>query len=284
MKINRDNTLTAPEKIIDIEEVIRSKNPALLRWMPEIILKYIKRILHEEDVNYELVNFRHLSPIAFCEHIIEEKFGISTQSSGLENIPEKGGAILVANHPLGGMDALSLVLELAKVRTDFKFIVNDILLHLPALKPIFKGVNTMGRNSKEALQAINDLFESDELTVIFPAGLVSRQQPDGSIRDLEWRKTFVTQARKSGKPVLPVLIDAPPLTKRFYRINRWRNIFGIKANLELFFLVDEQYKSQGSHVHIHFGKPIPAETFDKSRRDKAWAQWVKEQMYKLKPN
>ncbi len=269
-------------QIIDIDNVIRQKNPRLAGMIPGFVLSYIKRIVHQDDVNYELSTFKHLGSIDFCKHVIYDKFNIGTGSEGLENIPKTEGAILVANHPLGGMDALALVIELSKVRQDFKFVVNDILLHLPSLKPIFKGVNTMGKTSKEALHALNALFASDELTVIFPAGLVSRKQKDGVIRDLGWRKTFVTQAKKHNKAVIPVFIDAPPLSKRFYGINKWRQKLGIKANLELFYLVDEQYRLKNKHIDIHFGAPIPPDTFDRSKTDKQWAEWVKERMYALK--
>ncbi len=281
MTVQRPSETEDKKKIINIESVIQQKNTKLLKWMPGFLLSYIKKVIHQDDVNYELSHFRHLDSTAFCKHIIEEKFQINVRSSGLEHIPESGGAILVANHPLGGMDALALVIELSKRRKDFKFIVNDILLHLPSLKPIFKGVNTMGRTSKEALKALNSLFSSDGLTIVFPAGLVSRKRPNGVIRDLEWRKTFVTQARKHQKPVIPVLIESRPLSKRFYGINKWRKRLGIKANLELFYLVDEQYGLKNSDIHIYFGEPIPPETFDRSKTDKQWAKWVKEIMYDL---
>ncbi len=40
-----------PKKLIDLEEVIRSKNPALLKWMPGLIIKYLKRIIHQDHIN-----------------------------------------------------------------------------------------------------------------------------------------------------------------------------------------------------------------------------------------
>ena len=277
-------TQTQPttKKLIDVEKVIASKNPRLLKWMPRFVLNYIKRIVHQDDINREVQQYGHLDPIEYARYVLGEKFHINVTSEGLEHIPPTGGAILVANHPLGGIDALALVHELAKRRRDFVFLVNDVFPHLPQMRPIFRGVNTLGKSSASELRSLHDFFASDKLIVIFPAGLVSRKDARGQIRDLPWRKTFVTQAKRFRKPVIPTLIQAPPLSKRFYRIHQWRQKLGIRANLELFYLVDEQYRLNNTHIHIVFGKPLPWHHFDDSKSDRAWAEWMRHYIYTLK--
>src|SRR3990167_1324163 len=149
------------EKLIDIEKVIKSKNPKLLRWLPQFLINYLKRKLHQDEVNQVLYENRALFGYDFCQELIN-RFKIKIEVKGLENIPKEGGYIFASNHPLGGMDAMALVTVMAPIRTDIKFIVNDILLNLKNLKGLFVGVNKHGVNSKESLNMVDELFGSNQ--------------------------------------------------------------------------------------------------------------------------
>lgn len=267
------------EKFIDIEKIIGDKNPRLLKWMPRFILRYLKRILHEDEVNQGIEENKDVYGYQFCVNIIK-RFDIQVAAEGLENIPKTGGAIFACNHPLGGFDALALVQDATPVRADIKFVVNDILLHLNSLKGMFVGVNKHGTNTKESLTELNNLFASDQAVFVFPAGLVSRKKK-GVVKDLEWHKTFITRAKKFERNVIPVFIDGE-LTNRFYRIANFRKFIGIKANIEMLYLVDELFKQKGKTITIKFGKPINFQTFDKSKSDNDWANWVREKVYELR--
>lgn len=267
------------DKFIDIERIITSKNPKLLKWIPSFLMNYIKKTVHQDDINDFLLSNRSVFGNEFCSTVIEH-FEINVKASGLENIPKEGGAIFVVNHPLGGMDAMAIVHEVQKVRKDIKFIVNDILLNLKNLKGLFVGVNKHSANSKESLQEVNDLFASDKAVFVFPAGLVSRKSK-GEVRDLEWKKTFVTRAKKFEQPVIPVFLDGE-LTKFFYGLANVRKNIGIKANIEMLYLAQEMFKQRNKTINLIFGEPIDARTYDKSKTDKEWAQWTKEKVYSLK--
>lgn len=267
------------EKFIDIEKIIADKNPRLLKWMPRFILRYLKRILHEDEVNQGIEDNKDVYGYQFCVNIIK-RFNINVAVEGLENIPKSGGAIFTCNHPLGGFDALAIVQEANLVRQDIKFVVNDILLHLNSLKGMFVGVNKHGTNTKESLDELNKLFESEQAVFVFPAGLVSRRKK-GVVEDLEWKKTFVTRSKKFQRNVIPVYIDGK-LSNRFYRLANFRKFIGIKANIEMLYLVDELFKQKNKTITVKFGKPISFETFDKSRSDVEWAQWVKAKVYEMR--
>ncbi|MFT4602219.1 MAG: putative hemolysin [Arenicella sp.] len=267
------------EKVIDIKRLIVSKKPKLAKWIPGFIIRYLKRTLHEDDVNETLRINKGVTAIPFSDHVVK-KFRMKVIFHGEENIPKEGGVILAANHPLGGMDAMAMVTEFKHHRTDFKFVVNDILMNLENLKDMFVGVNKHGTNTKDSLKVLNDLFASEQAVFVFPAGLVSRKKK-GKLRDLEWKKTFVTRARKFEREVIPVFIDGE-LSKFFYRLANFRTKIGIKANVEMLYLVNELYKQTDKELHITFGKPIPHTTFDKSKRDIEWAQWIKDKVYELK--
>jgi putative hemolysin len=267
------------EKFIDIEKIIGEKNPRVLKWMPRFILRYLKRILHEDEVNKAISETKDIYGYDFCVNIIN-RFQIKVALEGTENIPKTGGAIFSCNHPLGGFDALAIIQDVNPIRSDIKFVVNDILLNLHSLKGMFVGVNKHGTNTKESLEELNKLFESDQAVFVFPAGLVSRKKK-GKVEDLEWKKTFVTRSKKFQRDVIPVYIDGK-LSNWFYGLANFRKFIGIKANIEMLYLVDELFKQKNKTITIKFGKPIPFSTFDKTKSDPEWADWVKKKVYEMR--
>lgn len=268
------------EKFIDVERLIASKNPKALKWTPKFLINYLKRKVHQDEINRVLEENKDLHDYDFCNDVIA-RFNIDVKSSGVENIPLEGGAIFVVNHPLGGMDAMAIIHSISNYRRDVKFIVNDLLLNLRNLKGIFAGVNSHGSNTKDSLKALDELFASEQAIFIFPAGLVSRRNKS-TVEDLEWKKTFVSRSKKYGKPVIPVHLDGE-LTSFFYNLANFRTRIGMKMNIEMLYLADELFKQQDATIRVTYGDPIPASTFDRSKKDLDWAQWVKAKVYDLKP-
>lgn len=266
------------KKFVDVEELILSKNPKLYRRMPRFILNYLKAKVHEDEVNAFMEKHKDKTGIDFCDAIIHD-FNIEIELFGEERIPREGGVIFVANHPLGGMDAVAIVSALKGIRNDLRFIVNDLLLQINNLKGLFVGVNKHGKNATESLLSVDELFSSDKAVFIFPAGLVSRKI-EGKIRDLEWKKTFVSRAKKYNKTVVPVFVDGK-LSYFFYLLSTWRRRLGIKANIEMLFLSDETFKQKNKKIRIYFGEPIPSDHFDSSKSDQEWANEIKEIVYKV---
>jgi putative hemolysin len=264
--------------VIDIEKVIQEKNPTLAKWLPAPIFRYLKKTLHQEEVNQILKENEHLLGADFCTDIVE-RWNLKITLHGQENLPQNGGVILAANHPLGGFDALALVHKIKDYRPDIKFIVNDILLHLENLKGMFAGVNKHGSNAAASLKEVNSLFASNHAVCVFPAGLVSRKL-GGRVMDLEWKKTFATQAIKNKKPVLPVYIEGS-LSPFFYKLANFRRRIGIKANIEMFYLVDELFQQQNKEITITFGKPILLHNAAINKTPNEWAKHIKKEVYRL---
>ena len=79
--------------------------------------------------------------------------------------------------------------------------------------------------------------------------------------------------------VFNILIASVP--NLFYFVTRLSKFLGLKFNIGMFMLVDELFKKQHQSFTITFGKPIPWQTFDKSKSDLEWAAWVKDEMAKL---
>lgn len=271
--------LKLKEKFIDIDRLIKEKNPKLYRWMPRFLINYLKRTIRQEESNKVIEDNEGQDGYHFSLDVID-RLDINVKITGKEKIPTSGPVIFAVNHPLGGMDALAIIKEIYPIRNDLKFVVNDLLLHLPNLKDLFTGVNKHGTNSKTSLQSLNDLFASDRAVFVFPSGLVSRKR-NGIVEDLEWKKTFITRSKKFNTPVIPIHIEGE-LTPFFYRLSNFRTNLKIKANIEMLYLVDELFKQKGKTLEIKIGDKISSETFDSSKTDLEWAQWVKKKAYALK--
>ncbi len=266
------------ENFIDIEKVIASKNPTLLKYLPSFILTYLKKILHEKSINAILFRNRDKMGIDFATTILNE-FQAKRNVINPHLIPRTGRYIIVSNHPLGGIDGMALISEVGKIRKDIVFPVNDLLLFLPNLKPIFIPVNKVGSNTAQNVKIFHDTFSSEKLILYFPAGLCSRKI-SGKIIDLEWKKTFVAKAKEFQRDVIPVFIEGRN-TNFFYNLSNIRKKLGIKANIEMLYLVDEMFKQKGKSINIIFGEPIPYTTFDKSKSDRQWAEHMKQVVYDL---
>lgn len=262
---------------LNLEKVIAGKNPALLKMIPSFVISYLKRIIHQEELNVFIWENRDFLGIDFGRKILEN-FDLKIKVHGIENLPETGRQLIASNHPLGGLDGMALISEVGRIRMDFLFPVNDLLMNLPNLKSLFIPINKHGSNA-DNIRIINETFASDILLLYFPAGLVSRKGK-GGIYDLEWKKTFLTKSIKFKRDIVPVHISGRN-TNFFYNLANWRKRLGIKTNIEMLYLVDEVFKQRDKTINITFGKMIPIETFDKRHSHKEWAQLIKEHVYAL---
>lgn len=263
---------------INIRKVFRDKNERLAKWIPGFIYRYLERVVHQDMVNDFLYRNKDKVGLDFVEAILKD-FGYAPVVTGAERIPAEGRYLAASNHPLGGMDGIALMHFIGQVREDLVFPVNDILMNIPNLAPLFIPINKHGSNA-ENIRVLNDTFASGKLILYFPAGLVSRKQ-NGRIRDLEWKKTFLTKARQYKRDILPIYTGGRN-SDFFYNLANWRKRLGIGANIEMLYLVDEMARQKAKNFDIIFGKAIPCTTFDKRFNDRVWAQKLKEHVYALK--
>ena len=267
------------EKFIDVDKVLREKTKTAYKFLPRFLINWLRKILHEEDINKGMLHMGQFHGLAFNESVLEF-FNVKIECFGLENLPKDGGVIIASNHPLGGMDGMSLVKAIGQVRGDVRFIVNDVLKNITNYGDVFVGVNKVGNiKSRSSLQVVEQVYATDAAILVFPAGLVSRKFSDG-IRDLEWNKSFINKAIKYNKPIVPVFIEGQN-SNFFYNFALWRKRLGIKANIEMFFLPDEMFSLKNKNIHLKFGKLIMPETLDKSKTHQQWAHIIKEKVYSM---
>lgn len=266
---------------IDLDKVIASKSPSLQKKMPRFLMRWLKKLLHVDEINHYLYLYRDKFGPDFTDAVLTKALSVRIEVVNPGNIPQTVNPLLVGNHPLGGVDGMALINEIGKVRKDILFPVNDFLLYLPGLKENFIPINKVGRNSSN-LNALEEAFRENNALLYFPAGLCSRKQK-GEIKDLEWKKTFVKKAVQYHRDITPVYVDAKN-TNRFYNIANLRKKIGIRFNIEMALLPDEMFRQRGKTIRLVFGKPIPYTTFDDRYTASQWAALVREHVYKLKEN
>lgn len=268
------------EKTIDVKKVFYEKNPKVAKLIPGFVYGFLRKLIHEDEGNKILYDNRDKYGLEFLNAALSD-LNANIIVHGLENIPKTGKYILIGNHPLGGFDGMALMQTVGKVREDFYFLSNDLLMFLPNLRPLFVPINKHGSN-QDYIKIINKTFEEENIVMIFPAGLVSRRI-DGKIQDLEWKNTFLSRAKRNKRDIIPVYVDGRN-SNRFYSIANWRKKLKIKANLEMFFLVDEMFKQKGKPLNIYIGKPISYTVIDKSKKIKDWIATIRNYVYNLKGN
>lgn len=264
---------------IDVEQILYSKNPSLKKVIPRFIVRYLKRIVHQDELNEFLKQAGHLKDAEFIKAGLEF-FNISYRVYGREKIPGSGRYIFVSNHPLGGLDGLVFINELSSYYKELKFPVNDILMNIRNLSGIFLPVNKHGSQEREAVRKIEEAYASESQILYYPAGLCSRKKK-GVIRDLEWHKSFISKSVQYKRDIIPAYFSGRN-SNFFYNLSNIRNFLGIKANIEMLYLVDELFKQKGKAIDLVFGKRISWQTFDKSKTATEWAEWVKGKSYELK--
>ncbi len=270
------------ETTIDIDSILRSKMGAKARFVPGLLTRWLKRIIHQDEVNKFIWDARALTGTDWLEECVRY-LQMDIDVVGRENLPDKDDGRLytfVSNHPLGGQDGVALGAIIGRHYDGrFRYLVNDLLMNLPGLAPVCIGINKTGRNSRDFPRMVEAGFRSDNHMLMFPAGLNSRQQKDGSIHDIPWTKTFIKKSVECHRDVVPIHFSGRN-SRRFYRIARFSDRF-LPFNLAMVFLVDEMYRNVGKHFTVHIGKPIPWQTFDRTRTHAQWAQYVEDQVYAL---
>lgn len=267
-------------KRIDVKLVLESKNPSLAKVLPAFIINYLKRIIHEDEINDFLAKSGDKMGLDFVDAVLDV-FQPQVEIVGSSNLLAADRITVASNHPLGGLDGLALMQSIGKFRNEIQFPVNDILLYLDNLKPLFVPINKHGSNA-DNIRILNETFMGEAVVCYFPFGLVSRKRR-GIIRDLEWKKTFLSKAKKFKRDIVPTHISGRN-TNFFYNLSNLRKSLGIKANIEMLYLVDEFFKQKNQEIRITFGKPISWEFFDKRNSDAVWAEKLRLFVYYLAMN
>ena len=267
---------------IDIDALLRARLPRHSRFVPGFAVDLLKRIVCQDVMNEALLSLQGLEGADFCRGVMEYLHvtcGIAP-GSRLPS-PENRRLLFVCNHPLGGLDGVALIDIVTRWAGGIEpyFPVNDLLMALAPLHRIFVPINKHGRQCREEMGQMAEAFAGDQPIIIFPAGLVSRRGDDGTIADLEWKKMFVTYARRYRRDIVPLYFDGQN-SPSFYKWARRRVKLGLKFNIEMILLPREMLAAAGKHFTLYAGTPIPWQQL--TGGDPAHAKRIRNIVYNLK--
>ena len=229
--------------LIDIDKILKEKAGSKARRVPRFVVSYLKRIVHQDEINAFLSSVSDKKGVDFLEACMDY-LDIKLEVEGLENLPDDRLCTFVSNHPLGGQDGIALGYVLGKhYDGKIKYLVNDLLMNLHGLAPLCIPINKTGSQSRD-----------------FPR--------------------MVEAGFRTQRDVVPIHFEGRN-SDFFYNLANLCKFLGIKFNIAMLYLADEMYKNRHKTFKITIGKPIPWQTFDKSRSQAAWAAYVRELVYKL---
>jgi hypothetical protein len=268
-------------KYIDVASVIRDGDSEKLKRLPVFIIRWIERIIMQERMNQILTKYADYECLQFLPRIIEE-FNLTIEVDGKENLPESGRCFFLSNHPFGIIDGLVLTKIVGDKYHELKSIGNEVFLFVPHLRPLIAAVNVFGRNSKEYVNSLENLYNSDVPITHFPAGEVSRFY-NGRIQDCRWQKSFITKSVSYKRNIVPFYIYGRN-SRFFYSVSFLRRVLGIKSNIELILLPREMFRKENKTIKVKIGKPISHQEFDRTLSPWVWADKVRGYVYNLKHN
>lgn len=242
---------------IDIAEVLAAKAPKLARRLPKFVINWLRRTIHEEEINHIYQNYWEYAPQEFIRACFRD-WGVSYSIEGIEKLDRNERYLFVSNHPFGGMDGMMLADKLIEYFGDVRVVVNDILRYITPLDPLWVPVNKHGAQKLSYARKFDEAFASDLPILTFPAGLCSRKI-DGRVQDTPWRPNFLKKAYASHRKIVPIFVEGR-LSNFFYNLSRLRKALGVKANIEMLWLVDEMLSQKGQHFRIIVGEPIEVES------------------------
>ena len=274
--------LETTERTIDLDKIIHEKMGAKANYVPAIAVRWLKHIIHQDEVNRFLWESRDKKGTEWLEECTRY-LDMTLEIEGLENLPDKNDGRLytfVSNHPLGGVDGVALGAIIGRHYDGrFRYLVNDLLMNLPGLAPLCIPINKTGKQSRSFPEMVEAGFSGDNHILMFPAGICSRKI-DGQIHDLPWKKTFITKSVETHRDIVPIHFGGRN-SDFFYGLANVCKALNIKFNIAMLFLVDEMYKNVHKTFRVAIGKPIPWQTFDKSKTAMEWAKYVQDEVYKL---
>jgi len=270
--------MESESKVIDIEKELRSSKSRLLRSLPGFVIKGIEKFIHQDEMNDVIYQNSDKTGVPFIDGVLKS-WNISTEIHGEENIPSSGRFIFAGNHPVGAIDALAFFSMIYKSFPQVVSPTNELLNRIPNLRPLILGINVFGKNTRDTVEKLNDLFKSDAQILIFPSGEVSRRKK-GVISDPFWQKTFITKAIQYKRDIIPVKISGTN-SNLFYTVANLRKHIGIKMYLETILLPREMMNQRNSRFTLTVGRVLPYQSFTKEKDHWEWAQYVKDIVSKL---
>jgi putative hemolysin len=265
---------------INLKKILESKLPVLFNNYPDFVsstaVNLISRFLKVADINKFLEKNSEKFGIDFIDSLFEElNFSYNMTTIDKLKIPSEGKLIIVANHPLGGLDGLALLKAISEVRKDVKVVANDVLNNLNNVSEFFIPLDVYSVNKqKNQIKSIENALLDEQAVIFFPSGKVSRLTASG-IKDSKWKNGAIRFSNKLQVPILPVFIKGKN-SFSFYAGSL------INKNIGMFMLPQELFRKRNSSISIKIGDVIPGSTFKSNNlKIKIQTKLLQQHTYKL---
>ena len=243
---------------INIDSIVRERAGKKAKFIPKWLTSLLARIIHQDFINNYLRQGK--VGVDFCKGVVEY-VGANVDVVGRENLPDEGRlCTFVSNHPLGAIDGVTLGWVIGEhYDSKIKYLVNDLLMNLQGLAPLCVPINKIGKQVRSFPAVVESTFASDCHVIMFPAGLCSRRQDDGTIRDIPWNKAFIVKSVQHQRDIVPIHFEGQN-SNRFYNVARWCKRLHL-PNFAMALLPDEMYRSKGKHLPRHHRQAHPLADF-----------------------
>jgi putative hemolysin len=208
----------------------------------------------------------------------EIQYNLSTPD--IDKVPAKGGFIMVANHPYGGVEGLILLDALKNKRPDLMIMANFLFHRIEPLKPFIFPVNPFEKHkdavsSTQALMQALDHLASGKPLLIFPAGEVSTWYPGtNAIADRKWSLSAVKLIRKASVPVIPVFFSGTN-SPVFHLLGL------INPNLRTAQIPAEMLNKRNKPVSVRIGMPVSVQTLQSFTSSHIAGRYIRALVYAL---
>jgi putative hemolysin len=241
--------------LIKPKDLIKA-NPALNYFGGEFFARFLMHVLRFRKLNKLYSRVEDKEGLEFIKEVISVlELKLQVEEQELKRIPASGPAIVIANHPLGGLDGLLLIHMIAECRNDIKILASHLLKKIEPVAEYFVDTQPFEEVQEHEESVFSGLMESAAhvqnggILCIFPAGETSTYEASSLVTDKIWRIPIIKFIKKMEVPVVPVLFQTR--ASRLFRV-----MARVHPALKEARLPSEIFLKRHKHIRIRIGNPI----------------------------
>ena len=234
-------------------------NPCRLPFKPRILSAVLEKALGLDQLGaiYD-ARPQGCTPHEFLQYTLDALVVSLELINGavLDELPRTGPVLIVANHPLGGLEGVAIAKVIADIRPDLKVLTNELLRRIPELADIFIGVDVLSSDAAASnvasIKQVHKHLKNDGAMLIFPAGMVSAyEHSHRRIQDRTWNRLAGQLLKRYQATCLPVHVGGAN-SRLFYAAGM------VHPRLRTALLPRQLANKQSFNLPLRFGRPIPA--------------------------
>ncbi|MGI9250658.1 MAG: lysophospholipid acyltransferase family protein [Pseudohongiellaceae bacterium] len=215
------------------------------------------RALHVTHAPHATQATQATSP-EFLQYALDA-LGIDVHINSEENlteIPATGPLLIVANHPLGGLESLVIARLIGQLRPDIKVLGNQWPQPIPELADMFITLGDTATDNMNGIRQLHRHLRNGGAALVFPAGAASVfDLKQRRIQDAPWNRLVGGLVRRYGCTTLPMYVSGRN-SVGFYVAGllhpRLRTLLLLRQ------LARQWVKQQSFKLSLTIGRPVPA--------------------------